>query len=137
MSRIKQVFAAPGSEEEPLPIERSPWHIGRLAILPQEHWGKIIDFVSKNDLEFGELLEQASFLDGDFSKWSDEKTQRLLSGLEQLCLLINEAEPLVPEASDEFPEDYSNSEHIRMIQAVIAVVEESIRSQEMFDSYVD
>ena len=78
----------------PLPIAESPWHFGRRTYIPREHWDKIIEFAQKMMPEFGELLEEASFLDEDFSNWSEDKTRRLYEGLQQLCTLIlmNDAE---------------------------------------------
>ena len=137
MGRRWQVFIAPGEEGEELPIPESPWHVSRQARMPSEHWEVIIEFAEKNLPGLGELLESASYFDEDYSGWSSEKTQTMYEGLKQLCILIDKSEPLTPEVSNEIPEDYTNQEHIRMIEAVIAVIEESRKMGEMFDSYID
>ena len=137
MARRKQVFVAPGEEDKPLPIEKSAWHIGREAIIPKEHWDLIIEFALMKMSEFGELLEEASYLDGDFSHWNRQKTQKLYEGLKQLCILIDRSEPLTPEITDEILEDYTPEAHINMIKTVMAVVEESQRMNQMFDAYGD
>lgn len=137
MARRWQVFIAPGEDGEDLPIPESPWHVSRQARMPSEHWEVITEFAEKNIPGLGELLESASYFDEDFSKWSSEKTQAMYEGLKKLCVLISQSEPLTPKVTDEIPEDYTNEEHIRMIEAVIAVIEESQRIGEMFDSYID
>lgn len=137
MARRKQVFEAPGHEEMPLPIAESPWHFGRSTYIPGEHWDLIIEFAQEKMPKFGELLEEASFLDGDFSNWTNEKTKRLYEGLQKLCTLILESEPLAPEITDEILEDQSPEGHVDMIKTVMAVIEESQRMNQMFDSYMD
>lgn len=137
MARRKQVFVAPGDEDMPLPIEKSPWHFDRDTYIPGEHWDIITEFALIKMPEFGELLEEASYLDGDFSNWSEDKTHKLYEGLQQLCALIIKSEPLTPEITDEIPENYGSEDHVDMIRAVMAVIEESQRIGEMFDSYMD
>ena len=137
MARRKQVFVAPGDEDMPLPIEKSAWHFGRRTYIPGEHWDKIIEFAQEKMPEFGELLEEGSYLDEDFSNWSEDKTRKLYEGLQQLCALILESEPLTPEIKGEILENYSPETHVNMIEAVLAVIEESQRIGEMFDSYND
>lgn len=138
MARRKQVFEAPGEDEDmPLPMEENPWNSGRRAIIPAEHWEVIIDFAKDKMPDFGELLELASYLDGDFSNWTNEKTHKLHEGLKQLGQLIIESEPLTPEVTDEILEDYPPEEHIKMIKTVLVVIEESQRMNQMFDAYVD
>ena len=137
MARRKQIFEAPGDEDMPLPIEKSPWYIGRATYIPGEHWDKILEFAQEKMPEFGELLEEGSYLDGDFSNWTNDKTDRLYKGLKQLCTLILESEPLTPEVSSEIPENYGPEDHVDMIKTVMAVIEESQRMGEMFDSYMD
>ena len=137
MARRKQVFVAPGDEDMPLPIKKSPWYIGRATYIPGEHWDKIIEFAQEKMPEFGELLEEGSYLDGDFSNWTDYKTYKLHNGLQQLCQLILNSEDITPEIIDEILENHSPIDHVNMIKAVLAVIEESQRMGEMFDSYND
>lgn len=137
MGRRWQVFIAPGEDGEELPIPESPWHVSRQAVIPEEHWKVIMEFAEKNISGLGELLDSASYFDEDYSKWSEKKTQIMYEGLKKLCVLIAQSEPLTPEVTDEILEDYSPEAHIDMIKAVIAVIEESQRIGEMFDSYID
>ena len=137
MARRKQVFVAPGDEDMPLPIEKTAWYFGRQTYIPGEHWDKIIEFAQEKMPEFGELLEEGSYLDEDFSNWSEDKTRKLYEGLQQLCTLILESEPLTPEIRGEILENYSPKTHVNMIEAVLAVIEESQKRGEMFDSYND
>jgi hypothetical protein len=135
-SRRHQRFVAPGDRELPLPIPESPWHVGRLADIPAEHWEILVRYAQKNFPQNGELMEEASYLDGDFSHWSVEKSVQFRHLLEQLCALLGEAEDFTYEDEDEIYEDYTNSAYIRMIQAVMTVVDESLKSSEFFNSYV-
>ena len=143
MARRKQVFEAPGEDEDmPLPIEESPWHFGRCTYIPSEHWEVIIEFAKDKMPSFGELLEEASYLEADYSdgnwtKWNNQKTQKLKDGLKQLCVLISQSEPLTPEVTEEILENHPPEAHIKMIKAVIAVICESQRMNQLFDSYVD
>ncbi len=137
MSRRKQIFIAPGKEEEELPMEKTPWNIYREAVLPREHWEVIMEFAKDKMPEFGELLEEASTLDDDFSNWNKKKTKKLYEGLKQLSKLINQSQPLTPEVNEEILENHPKEAHIKMLKAVIIVVEISLEINEMFDSYVD
>ena len=71
IARRKQVFEASGDEEMPLPIEKSPWHFDRNTYISGEHWDAIIEFALMKMPEFGELLEEGSYLNGDFSNWTN------------------------------------------------------------------
>jgi hypothetical protein len=87
--------------------------------------------------EYGNLIEEASYLDGHFSQWSMKKTADLRVGLEKLCLILSQSENFTYEDVDEIYEDYPNDVYISMIQAIIAVVDESLKASDFFDSYVD
>lgn len=111
--------------------------MGRLACIPREHWELLIEFANKKLPEYGDLIEKASYLDGDFSKWSMKKTADLHTALEKLCLTLSQSENFTYNDVDEVYEDYPNESYIRMIQAIIAVLKESLKAEEFFDSYVD
>ena len=137
MARRKQVFEAPENDKGlPLPIGKA-WNYGRSALVPAEHWEVIIEFAQKQMPKFGELLEEASYLDGDFSEWTNEKTLELYEGLDKLRKLIAQSEPLTPEIKGEILENHPPEAHIEMIEAFMLVIEESQRMGEMFDSYID
>lgn len=137
MGRRYQNFVAPGDEELELPIPKSRWHIGRLACIPREHWELLIEFASEKLPEYGNLLEKASYLDSNFSDWSAKKTSEFRSALGKLCSILSESDNFTYKDIDKIYEDYPNDAYIRMIQAIISVVDESIKSSEFFDSYVD
>lgn len=137
MGRRRQYFIAPGDEDQDLPIASSPWHIGRYVHLPAEHWEILTEFTRIHSSEYRDIFKEASYLDGDFSNWSMEKVTEFRHGLLRLKSLLNESEDLAYELTDEVYEDYPNSEYIRMIDAIIAVVDESIKSSESFDSYIN
>jgi hypothetical protein len=137
MGRRYQRFLAPGKEELPLPIPESPWHLERRVRIPAEHWELLIEFAQEKIPEYGDLIEKASCLDGDFSKWSMKKTADLHTALENLCLTLSQSENFTYKGIDEIYEDYPNDVYISMIQAIIAVVDESLKTSKFFDSYVD
>jgi hypothetical protein len=137
MGRRHQRFIAPGKEELPLPIPESPWHLERRVRIPAEHWELLIEFAQKKMPEYGDLIEEASYLDGHFSQWSMKKTADFRVGLEKLCLILSHSENFTYKDVDEIYEDYPNDVYISMIQAIIAVVDESLKASEFFDSYVD
>jgi hypothetical protein len=137
MGRRQQYFIAPGDEDQDLPIASSPWHIGRYVHIPAEHWEILTDFIEIHLPEYKHIFKEASYLDGDFLNWSMEKEAQFRRGLLQLKSLLNKSEDLVYELTDEVREDYPNSEYIRMIDAIIAVVDESIKFSVSFDSYVN
>jgi hypothetical protein len=137
MGRRRQYFIAPGDEDQDLPIASSPWHIGRYVRLPAEHWEILTEFIEIHLPEYKDIFREASYLDGDFSDWSMEKVAEFRRGLLQLALILSESEDLSYELTDEICEDYPNSEYVRMIDAIIAVVDESIRFSESFDSYTN
>jgi hypothetical protein len=136
MGRRYQSFVAPGDEDLSLPIESSPWHVGRATYIPAEHWEILLDFVHKNLPGYGDLFEKASYLDGNFSDWSTDKEMRFRTGLEKLCKILKNTKDLTNEATTDIYEYYPNSEYLEMITAIIAVIDESLRLSDFFDSYV-
>jgi hypothetical protein len=137
MRRRYQNFIAPGDEELELPIPKSRWHVGRLACIPREHWELLIEFANEKLPEYGDLLEKASYLDGNFSSWSIKKTLDFRTALEKLCSILNKSNNFTYKDTDEVYEDYPNDAYIRMIQSIIAVLDESLKLSDFFDSYVD
>lgn len=131
MSRPWQIFAAPGEDAEDLPIPPSPWHIERWAKLPQEHWWLILDVAARYHAGYARRLHELS--SGSNANDQDEiivaraELAVLIDFLDQIAAIVAVADPLVPYPTDDIPDAYYNTEHVRMIQAVIAVFQESIR----------
>jgi hypothetical protein len=139
MSRRYQCFVAPGDTEEDLdlPIDKSLWHTGRSTYIPSEHWEIILEYVKKNmPGEYGDLFEKASFIDSDFSEWSMDRVSKFRAMLEELCSLLKSSQDIACVVTETVQESYPNSEYVRMLQAVIAVTNESLKISESFDSYV-
>jgi len=130
VGRQHQTFCAPGEKEAPLEIPASPWHVGRCVYIPFEHWEVILDFARKQDPERTELLERWSTTD-PLKSYDLHPPATVLDALihfvEELARQIERAPPLVPEPTEEIPEDLVNEEHARMLQAVNAVLGESRR----------
>lgn len=141
MGRPWQIFAAPGEETEELPIPPSPWHIERWARLPQEHWLLMLNFAKQYNQQYAERLRYLSAArDGnkeDEVYASKEELAELVVFLEQLSFYILQSEPLISFATEEILDEYDNPEHIRMLQAVIAVFKESIRQEKPFCAWLD
>jgi hypothetical protein len=135
MGRRYQTFVAPGEEEKELPIPKSIWHVGGATHIPAEHWDILIEFVHEKSPEYGDLFEKASYLDGNFSDWSTSKTVEFRSVLEKLCLILNESKDLTSAETEGISEWFENTTYIDMIQTVIAVVDESLKAGEPFNSY--
>jgi hypothetical protein len=139
MGRRYQNFVAPGDQEEDLdlPIPKTRWHTGRSTFIPAEHWELLVEFANKKLPEYGDLFEKASRLDGNYSNWSMEKVSEFRTALEKLCSILSESDNFTYKDIDEVYEEYLNNAYIRMIQAIIAVTDESLKLSEFFDSYVD
>jgi hypothetical protein len=143
MSRRRQwqVFVAPGEETDELLIEPSPWHDERWVHIPKEHWNLILHFAESLDQDKAEKLDAYSWA-ADNNEYnniylSKEELEQLLVFIEELSRKIELADPLVPEATEEVPDEYVNEEHVRMLNAVAAVFRESIRLRQPFRAWVD
>jgi hypothetical protein len=135
MSRRYRTFITPGEEEKELPIAKSNWHTGGATYIPSEHWDILMNFVHKKLPEYEDLFEKFSYLDDDFSDWSINKTNEFREGLEKLCLILNKSEDLTSEKTEGVSEWFENTSYIKMIQAVMAVIDESLNSGQPFNSY--
>ena len=119
-----QRYWAPGPEEEPLGLPASPWVYGRLVTIPLPYWERILEFARQLDPEATHRLELQSGnpgFDEDEIEISSEEAARTAAFLGRLADAIDAAEPLVPEATAEFPEAYRNEELARMARAAQAV----------------
>ncbi len=143
MGRQYQVFLAPDNGPENLPTAPSPWHIERQARLPFEHWLVVLQFARSIDLELANSLEAYSriqyslnFKDHEVHLTS-EQMFTMLDFLSRLQSEIKQADPLVPEPTDRIPENFTNDEHVRMVEAVTAVFQESKRLSKPFTAWVE
>jgi hypothetical protein len=147
-SRKYLVFKAPGDEEEKLNFsDRYFKIIGRRAYIPIIHWEILIEFVDQNLPEYTNLFEKASFLDENFSNWSMIDVQNFRVALEKLSLFLRQSKEIDYrdyhinyKTKGETLPDYDifdNAWYEEMIQLVIVVVDESLKSGEFFDSYVN
>src|SRR5262245_7043128 len=137
MSRLWQIFVAPDSNLETLPVESSPWSIERMARLPREHWELILKFAKGLNIQKANALASYSkpqdyFKHGDTIHVSSEELISIVEFMKHLTLEIAKADPLAPEPTREYPENYTNDEHVRMLNAVAAVFQESLRLHRPF-----
>ena len=139
MSRSWQVFVAPDDESAPLPIAASPWHIDRMVRIPTEHWLLILDFAESMNLALSdELRANSRAIDhnpDDEIRIPLSRLGPLVAFLRQVKVAIGLAPPLVPEATEDVPDELTNDEHARMIEAVSAVFEEAQRLQQPFRAW--
>ena len=61
---------------------------------------------------------------------SAEDRELLTSFIDRLKTAIEQSAPLVPEATEDVPDRFENEEHVRMQDAVAAVLTESTRLAE-------
>lgn len=137
MGRWKQLFIAPGPDDDALPITASPWHVGRLVALPMEHWEVILAFAAEVDESDAEMLRELSYRPREEPLPLEEELEDAIGFLRELQHHIKKAPPLVPEVTEEIPENFENQEHVRMIDAVVAVLEEAKRKQLPFEAAAD
>jgi hypothetical protein len=141
MSRSWQIFVAPGDDTEPLPIPSSPWHIERMVRIPKEHWWLILDFAESMNRELSDEL-RATSVAGDGNQ-DDEiriphaRLAPLVAFMRQVRDAILTAPPIVPEPTEDVPDDFTNDEHARMLEAVSSVFEEAQRLRQPFRAWVE
>jgi hypothetical protein len=140
VSRVWQQFSAPGPDEEPLPAPASPWITGHSVRLPREYWELLIDFARRLDAAEAERLLDQSGNAG----WGNETIEAdpatlpsSIAFMERVEDAIQAAPELVPEATEALPDAFVNEELARMVRAVRAVYEDSLRRGEPFDAWTE
>lgn len=98
-----------------------------------EHWDVILDFAEKLNAEKTQTLRRYSYpREGRILPPTDE-LEATLAFIRDLQEEILKAPPLVPDASDLFPENFPNEEHVRMLEAVVGVLLEARRLGQPFE----
>lgn len=98
-----------------------------------EHWDVILDFAEKVDAEKAQTLRRYSYPREGRILPPSEELELMLSFIRHLQAEILETPPLVPDASDLFPENFPNDEHVRMLEAVSTVLLEARRLGQPFE----
>lgn len=140
MRRAWQVFIAPGPDDAELPTEPSPWHTGREVRIPLEHWELVVDFGQKNvDSAEADAVRQMSWSREPDSvvRTSADGLRAASAFLERLKGAVLQADPLVPAATEQIPDEYENDEHARMLDAVRAVFLEALQTGQPFRAWVE
>lgn len=141
MGRRMQVFVAPGDEGRRLRIPASPWHAGRRVRLPRENWERVLDFADTVDAAAGALLRRVSRAPSPSGDDRVPATRAELRSLQAFLATLSaaaaKAPPLVPRATDEIPDAYTNGEHARMMDAVRAVVGAALAAGRPFRAWID
>jgi hypothetical protein len=133
--RMRQIFALPSGIVLPPEATITPWATADHASLPLEHWFVILDFLRSGDPAGAALLERASDLGLPAQQDLPDWLPRLDATIDAAAERIRHAAPLVPLATDEFPENFAKSEHVAMLQAVRSVVAQAARAGRMFGSW--
>ena len=101
-----------------------------------EHWERLEELLAGRLPTYLELWDRGCSVDHrDFL--NRDETEEFREGLRQLSALLDEVEPLTPDVTEEIPENYTSAEHKRMLAGAIAVLDEALRLEEPFDSWVD
>jgi hypothetical protein len=102
-----------------------------------EHWDVILDFAEKLDAQKTQTLRSYAYPAGGRVLPPRAELDAMLAFIQQLEAAIHQAPPLVPEVTEVFLEDYPNDEHVRMLQAVAAVLAEASRLGQPFEGDAD
>ena len=135
---MRQTFCAPEQPESaPFDDNLTPWRFGTQIRLPMEHWEAIVAFASQRDPADGQMLQRMAVLDSETISVNEQ--HRFVALLEALVVALPDAPPLTPEHSDPalIPEPMPNSQHVVMLQDVIAVIRLAQSMGQCFDSWVD
>ncbi len=93
MSRLWQIFVAPGDGSDALPIDRSPWYSGRTVTLPKEHWEVILQFAASINKQAAQKLtsyaRSENYFDDDNIHVSREELDSILVFMEKLSQKSN------------------------------------------------
>lgn len=90
-----------------------------------EHWEVILDFAERLDAERTKTLRRYAYPENGRILPPPEELDAMLAFIGELQEAIQRAPALVPTTTELFPEDYTNEEHARMLQAVAAVLARS------------
>jgi hypothetical protein len=141
MGRIMRWFAAPGPEEEALPLPHSPWHAGRCAIIPDEEWQLILSFAHERDPEGARLLEACANPDNLSAK---TKVRMRADEIRKAREVIHQLTSAIRGGGTPTARDPRTAQltamvpaHGKMLDALAAVLDEALRLEEPFHAWVD
>ena len=142
MNQLWQIFVAPENESKSLSIESSPWHEDRDVKIPRRHWELIIDYAKSIDTNLAQKLDFYSFAtqsddENDYVYIDFQELEKLVEFIAKLRQIIQDSKPIHPEATEELPDLYENSEYARMLEAVSAVFQESLNINEPFRAWIE
>ena len=141
MSKMWQVFAAPDDGSQNLPIAPSPWHAGRFTYIPREHWTVLLAFAEQIDPQRTSTLRSLSRsqnLLADDEVHAPEKDLKAANDfIRHLQSIIARSASLINVLDGEVAEYFENDEYVRMLEAVAAVLRESLRLGKPFRAWVE
>lgn len=137
--RVHQVFAAPEAEISSLPLPPSPWHISGIVYLPREQWELLIQYMAGIDMMGSQKLANCSYTrDGTlFVKRNTQELQESITLLTKAIENLRKEKRPLGEHDRNLPEIMEPEEHVRMLEAVRAVFEQSAQQNKPFRAWLE
>lgn len=128
--RQYQVFRAELSEDIDPDIQESPWFVNDEARIPLEHWDALQELADEKHFVDWDLWEDMSCLDEVYCEL--EELQMFVGGLKQLQKFLRRDMAVMLMRTSHCPEPLPGSEHARMIEAVLKILELASEEVESF-----
>lgn len=120
MSRQYQNFAPRAGYEGTLEVADSPWFIDNVTTIPLEHWNAL------RDLAVGrQWVDRAGWEQFSSGEVTEEQLPSLYQGLMTLQSFLRHDMTGMLRRTAAFPEPLPGSEHARMLEGVIKIIESS------------
>ena len=123
MKRRYQIFKADIPQGKSLELVPSPWHNGLEVSIPLEHWDVLQELAAQRGHVRPELWNTMGQLEGQGCEAMESRM--FCTGLKLLQRELRHDMVLMLTRTSTFPEPLPGSEHARMLEAVIRVLEMS------------
>lgn len=138
MGRPLQVYVAPGRDDEPLQIAPSPWHRYKYVRIPFENWEVLVELLRSVHPDAANMIDDLSWArddnELDLIEADSAQLTMVLAGIDMLRKGITDGSVVV-KPRDELADNYEPAEYMRMLDAVAAVFQESLRTGDMFRAW--
>lgn len=134
MSEVRkfQIFEANLPQGQSLELLPSPWLVDGLVSIPLEHWELLRELAVANKVVGNDLWVRMSTLDGERPEPIEIKM--FVTGLKVMMSRLRTDMTAMLRLTQGFPEPLPGSEHARMLEAVVRVLE---KSGSQADSWVE
>jgi hypothetical protein len=138
MSKIHRIFE---SHQAPatLPLPPSPWHYEGLVRIPEENW-QVIELAARqiDDLLVQKFLNLLQLLaDGKNISSDDNELESYIKLFQDLRIKIQNEKFLDSIGRSELIDDFYDEEYVRMLDSIIAILQEAKISQSLFKTWFD